>query len=297
MLKGSIVPLITPFRQGQLDAQALEGLIERQIRSGSHGISVGGTTGEPGSLRLDERKELIALAVRLTRGRLPVLAGTGSLRLDEAIELTHYAREVGASAALVITPYYVKPNQQGLYAFFAEIARNVPNFPLILYNIPGRTGVELEVETVRRLHQEFPQIQGLKHSSPDLGYVSRLIQALGEGFSVFCGLEEFTLPMMSLGAVGTIAATANWLPQEVAKLCELALQGALTEARKLHYFLFEANQAIFWDTNPIPLKTVLAWMGLCAPEWRPPLGPTRPEVEVRLRAMAERYGLLAPQPR
>ena len=152
--------------------------------------------------------------------------------------------------------------------------------------------MEIAPKTVGRLRRDFPNIVGLKHSSKDLEYLSHLFLEAGRDFLVFCGLESLTLPMMSLGAVGTIAATANWLPKEVALLCEKALAGDYQGARELHFHLLEANEAIFWDTNPIPLKTVLSWMGLLEKEWRPPLGPTTPEVEERLRRMAERYGLL-----
>lgn len=292
MFRGSIPPLVTPFRNGEIDEKALRRLIRRVVEAGSHGVSVGGTTGEPGTQTLEERKRVIRIAVEEVAGRVPVLAGTGALRLEETLELTRYAKEVGADGAMVIVPYYVKPNQEGLYRYFAEVARAVPDFPLVIYNIPGRAGVEIAPSTVARLRRGFPNIVGLKHSSKDLEYVSHLFQEVGEDFLVFCGLESLTLPMMSLGAVGTIAATANWLPKEVALLCEKALSGDYQGARRLHYHLLEANEAIFWDTNPIPLKTVLAWMGLIEKEWRLPLGPTTPEIEARLRAMAERYGLL-----
>jgi len=292
MFRGSIPPLITPFRRGQIDEAALRWLVDRVIQGGSHGLSVGGTTGEPGTQTLEERKRVIRVAVEQAAGRVPVLAGTGSLRLEETLELTRYAKEVGAAGAMVIVPYYVKPNQEGLYRYFAEVARAVPDFPLILYNIPGRSGVEIAPRTVARLRRDFPNIIGLKHSSKDLEYVSHLLEEAGRDFLVFCGLESLTLPMMALGAVGTIAATANWLPKEVALLCERALAGDYQGAREMHFYLLEANEAIFWDTNPIPLKTVLSWMGLCEKEWRLPLAPTTPEVEERLRRMAERYGLL-----
>lgn len=292
MFRGSIPPLPTPFRRGQIDEEALRALVERAIREGSHGISVGGTTGEPGTQTLEERKRVIALALEQAVGRVPVIPGTGALRLEETLELTRFAQEAGAQGAMVIVPYYVKPNQEGLYRYFAEVARAVPDFPLLLYNIPGRVGVEIAPKTVARLRRDFPNIVGLKHSSKDLEYLSQLFQEVGRDFLVFCGLESLTLPMMSLGAVGTIAATANWLPKEVARLTELALAGDYAGAREMHYHLLEANEAIFWDTNPIPLKTVLSWMGLLEKEWRLPLGPTTPEVEERLRAMARRYGLL-----
>ncbi len=292
MFRGSIPPLVTPFKQGQIDEAALRRLIRRVVEAGSHGVSVGGTTGEPGTQTLEERKRVIEIALEETKGRVPLLAGTGSLRLEETLELTRFAYRAGAQGAMVIVPYYVKPNQEGLYRYFAEVARAVPDLPLVIYNIPGRAGVEIAPKTVARLRRDFPNVVGLKHSSKDLEYVSHLIQEVGEGFAVLCGLESLTLPMMSLGAVGTIAATANWLPKEVAGLCERALRGDYEGARRMHYYLLEANEAIFWDTNPIPLKTVLAWMGLIEKEWRLPLGPTTPEVEERLKAMARRYGLL-----
>lgn len=295
LMHGSVTPLVTPFKNGQIDEAALERLIERQIEAGSHGISVGGTTGEPGTLSLEERKYLIELAVRLARGRVKVMAGTGTLRLDETLELTQFARRAGAAEALVITPYYIKPNQEGLYRFFGQVAASVPDMPIVLYNIPGRSGIEIKIPTVVRLRREFRNITGLKHSSKDVEYVSELLRAVGRDFRVFCGLEALTFPMMAVGAVGTIAATANWLPKETAEMCELLLQGRYAEALELHYYGLEANDAVFWDTNPIPLKTVLAWMGLIEKEWREPLGPTTPEIEARLRKMAEGYGLLVAQ--
>ncbi|QWK21402.1 2,4-dihydroxyhept-2-ene-1,7-dioic acid aldolase [Thermus antranikianii] len=292
MFRGSIPPLPTPFRRGRIDEEALRGLVERVIQGGSHGLSVGGTTGEPGTQTLEERKRVIEIALEQAAGRVPVIPGTGALRLEETLELTRFAREAGAQGAMVIVPYYVKPNQEGLYRYFAEVAKAVPGFPILIYNIPGRAGVEIAPKTVARLRRDFPNIVGLKHSSKDLEYLSQLFQEVGRDFLVFCGLESLTLPMMSLGAVGTIAATANWLPKEVARLTELALAGDFQGARELHYYLLEANEAIFWDTNPIPLKTVLSWMGLLEKEWRLPLGPTTPEVEERLRAMARRYRLI-----
>lgn len=292
MLRGSIVPLVTPFKGGQLDEAALARLIERQITAGSHALSVGGTTGEPGAMGVDERKALIAAAHRLIGGRLPLLAGTGTLRLDETLEITRFAQGLGVAGALVITPYYIKPNPAGLLRFFGQVAGAVPELPVMLYNIPGRSGIEINVDTVARLRERHANITGLKHSSKDVEYVSELLRTVGRDFGVYCGLEALTFPMMAVGGLGTIAATANWLPAETARLCQLTLDGQFREALEVHYSLLEANDAIFWDTNPIPLKTVLAWMGLIEREWREPLGPTTPAIEARLRAMAGRYGLL-----
>lgn len=295
--KGSIVPLVTPFKNGAIDQAAMEQLIEQQIEAGSHALSVGGTTGEPGTLSVEERKYLIELALRIIRGRLPLLAGTGTLRLDETLEITRAAHKMGAQGALVITPYYLKPNQEGLYRFFGQTAQAVSEMPVILYNIPGRSSVEIKIETVVRLRRDFKNIVGIKHSSKDVEYVSELLRKVGRDFSVYCGLEALTFPMMCVGAVGTIAATANWLPRETAQMCQLTLEGRYKEALELHYHGLQANDAVFWDTNPIPLKTVLSWMGLCQKEWREPLGPTTPEIEARLRRMAESYGLISPEPK
>lgn len=292
MLEGSIVPLVTPFKNGQIDDAALNRLIERQIAAGSHGISVGGTTGEPAALTMDEREYLIARALSAARGRVPLLAGTGSANLEETLRLTRFAKKAGADAALLITPYYVKPNQEGLFRFFGAVAEAVPDLPLVIYNIPGRAAVDVLPATLARLAKSFRNIVGVKHSVKDLDAVSWTLKLCGRDFAVYCGLESLTYPMLALGGRGMVAATANWLPGEMARLYNFAKAGRHTEALELHYALLEANDAIFWDTNPIPLKTVLAWMGLIEPEWRLPLGPPSAEVEARLRKMAESYRLI-----
>lgn len=291
MLEGSIVPLVTPFKRGQIDDAALDRLIERQIDAGSHGISVGGTTGEPAALSMDEREYLIARALTAARGRVPLLAGTGTVNLEETLRLTRFARKAGASAGLLITPYYVKPNQEGLYRFFGAVAEAVPDLPLVIYNIPGRAGVEVLPATLARLSKSFRNIVGVKHSVRDLDVVSWTLKLCGRDFAVYCGLESLTYPMIALGGRGMVAATANWLPEEMARLYNLAKAGRHKEALELHYALLEANEAIFWDTNPIPLKTVLAWMGLIEPEWRLPLGPASADIDAKLRKMADSYGL------
>ncbi len=290
VFEGSVVPLVTPFRNGAVDEQAFARLVERQLRAGSHGLSVGGTTGEPAGLSLEERKRLIRLTVELAGGRRPVLAGTGSANLEATLELTRYAREAGADGALVITPYYTKPSQEGLFAYFARVAEAVPEFPLVIYNIPGRACVPVAVETLARLRERYPWVVGVKHSLKDLDVVSRTIRTLGEEFAVFCGLESLTYPMLALGARGMIAATANLLPSEVARLYEAVKAGRHDEARELHYRLYEVNEAIFWETNPVPLKYLMARAGLIEAEWRPPLGPPSPEVAARLDRLAAAWG-------
>ncbi len=292
VLEGSIVPLVTPFKSNQIDERALARLIERQIDAGSHGISVGGTTGEPAALTIAEREYLVEASVRFAKGKAPVLAGTGSVSLDETLQLTRVAARAGVAAALLVTPYYVKPNQEGLYRFFGAIAEAVADLPLVIYNIPGRAGIDVQVQTLARLARDFRNIVGVKHSVKDLDAVSWTLKQCGPDFAVYCGLESLSYPMLALGARGMIAATGNWLPVDMAQLYEHAKSGRHTEAVELHYRLLEANDAVFWDTNPIPLKTVLSWMGLIEKEWRLPLGPTSPEIEMKLRTMAESYGLV-----
>ena len=292
MLEGSIVPLVTPFKKGEIDTPALERLIERQIAAGSHGISVGGTTGEPAALSMEEREYLIAASLAAARGRVPLLAGTGTVNLDETLRLTRFAQKAGAAAGLLITPYYVKPNQEGLYRFFGAVAEAVPAFPLVIYNIPGRAAIDVQPATLARLARDFRNIVGVKQSVKDLDAVSWTLKLCGRNFAVYCGLESLTYPMIALGGRGMVAATANWLPESMAQLYNLTKAGRHDEALDVHYSLLEANDAIFWDTNPIPLKTVLAWMGLIEKEWRLPLGPTSPEIEARLHRMAESYGLV-----
>lgn len=292
MLEGSIVPIVTPFKNGSIDDGTLERMIERQIDSGSHGVSVGGTTGEPAAQTIEEREHVIDVAVRCARGRVPVVPGTGTVNLEETLRLTKFARKAGAAAALIITPYYVKPNQEGLFRFFGAVAEAVPDLPQIVYNIPGRAAVDVLPATLARLARSFKNIVGVKQSVRDLDAVSWTLKLCGRDFLVYCGLESLTYPMTVLGGRGMIAATANWLPSEMARLYDLARAGKHAEALDLHYFLLEANEAIFWDTNPIPLKTVLSWMGFIEKEWRLPLGPASPEVEAKLRKMADSYGLL-----
>jgi 4-hydroxy-tetrahydrodipicolinate synthase len=291
-LEGSIVPLVTPFKDGGIDEAAFERLVEFQIGAGSDGISVGGTTGEPAALSVEERKRLIGLAINAVAGRVPVLAGTGSVNLDETLEITRHAHEAGADGALVITPYYVKPNQEGLYNFFGAVAREVPDLSIVVYNIPGRSGVPVKVGTLARLRRDFGNVVGVKHSVKDLDEVSWTLKECGRDFKVFCGLESLTYPMLALGGHGMVAATGNLMPREMAEMYDAVKDGDLARALDLHYALLEVNDSIFWDTNPIPLKTVMSMMGLIEKEWRPPLGPASPEVEERLRGMAERHGLM-----
>jgi 4-hydroxy-tetrahydrodipicolinate synthase len=282
---------VTPFRDGRVDDRALVDLIEWQVASGSHGIGVCGTTGEPAALAVDEREHVIETAVRAVRRRVPVLAGTGSVNFDETLRLTRFARKVGADAALIVTPYYTRPGQEGLYRFFRSIADAV-DIPIVLYNIPGRSMVNLEPETTARLARDCRNIIGVKESNKDLEHVARVMYRCGAQFLVYSGIELLCFPILALGGAGHVSATGNVMPREVARLYDLVAAGRWAEARDLHYHLLPMNDVLFIETNPVPAKTALGLMGKCSPEVRPPHTPLRSESEATLREVMVGYGLL-----
>src|SRR3984957_7124491 len=255
-LRGSYPPVVTPFRDGKVDFETFVSLVDRQVKGGSHGIVVGGTTGEPSSLTVDERCELVKAAVRTVARRIPVVAGTGSQSLAETIEITQKAEEFGADAALIVTPYYIRPPQRGLVEYFQSVAGRT-HLPVLLYHIPRRASVSLEPSTVAEITDRAPNIVGIKHASSDVGFVSEILVRLGPEFRVFCGLEALALPMMTVGAAGTMSAVGNLDPARVAGLCDAIAGSRHDEARKLHFDLFALNEAIFLDTNPIPLKYMM----------------------------------------
>lgn len=291
ILRGSIVPLVTPFREGVLDEKALAGLIEWQIESGSHGISVTGTTGEPSALSTEERKRVIQVAVDTINGRLPFVAGTGSNNFDETVLLSRFAQEVGSDALLVVVPYYIRPSQEGLFRYFKSVADSV-DIPVILYNIPGRSAVNLEIETVARLRGACPNIIGIKEANHDFSHITRLLGRLGRDFLVFSGIELLCFPILAIGGAGYVSATGNVLPQTVARLYDLFAQGRWKDAQELHYHLMPLNDAMFIEINPVPAKTALGIMGKIQPELRPPLAPLMPENEERLREVLRQYDLI-----
>lgn len=299
MLKGSLVPLVTPFRNGAVDERAMTDLIEWQIDSGSHGVSVTGTTGEPSALSIEEREGVIETAVRATHGRVPVVPGTGSAHLEETLRLTRFAKRVGADAALIVTPYYTRPGQEGLYRFFRTVADAV-DIPIILYNIPTRTAVNLEPETTARLARDCRNIIGVKESNKDLEHITRVMHKCGSQFLMYSGIELLCFPILALGGAGYVSATGNVMPREVARLYDLVAAGKWEEARDLHYHLLPMNDVLFIETNPVPAKTALGLMGRCSPEVRLPHAPLQPENEARLREVMATYGLLhgvaGPQP-
>jgi len=281
-LKGSIPPLITPFRDGAIDFETYGRLIERQIEGGSHGILVNGTTAEPSTLSTDERNDIVAYAVKHTKGRIPVVAATGSQSLAETLVLSQFAEKAGADAQLIVTPYYIKPPQRGLETYFVEVVSRMKT-PAMVYHIPGRAGVSMDVATFAAIKAKCDNLVGVKHASTDLAFVTDLLTALGRDFRVFAGLEELGFPMMAIGAVGMMNAVGNLDPGRVAGLSNAVEAGDLSRARDLHFQLFEVSKSIFFETNPIPLKYMMKKLGLIARnEHRPPMSPAPQALEKRL---------------
>jgi 4-hydroxy-tetrahydrodipicolinate synthase len=294
-LRGSIPPLVTPFRGGLVDYDAYAELVAIQVRDGSHGVLVNGTTAEPSTLTLEERNRLVSVAVEVTRGRIPVVAATGSQSLAETLQLTEHAARAGADYLLVVTPYYIKPPQRGLVNYFLAAVAHV-GLPWMVYHIPGRTAVNVTLETLKTLRERSPGFVGMKHASADLNFVSEVLAALGDDFRIFVGLEELSFPMMALGACGLMNAVGNLRPRALAELCEAVWRSDLSRARALHQQLLEINQAVFFDTNPIPMKYMMRRLGLLpANEHRLPNMPATPELEDRLDQVLRRAGLLQEQ--
>lgn len=280
-LRGSIVPLVTPFASGVLDMDAFEAAVERQVSGGSHGIVITGTTGEPTSLSLRERGDLYARAAAIAAGRIPVVAATGTPNLEDTVTLTEAAQRAGVDAVMVLCPAFVKPSQEGLARYFVAVAGRT-ELPFLIYNIPGRSGVGVTATTVERVAAEATNLIGVKHASNDLDLVTDLLLRLGEDFLLFCGLESFSYPFLALGGAGLMNAVGNLFPAQIAELCDAVAAGDHSRALALHRLLFRVNQAIFFDTNPGPLKAMLAEMGLGNGEVRLPLAPLSEEVRARV---------------
>lgn len=269
MTKGSIVALITPIKNGEFDRESYKNLIEFHIKKGTSAILTCGCTGEPATLSMEEHKEVIKYTVEVVNKRIPVIAGTGSNNTVEAIELTQYAEEAGADASLIITPYYNKPTQKGLYQHYKKIAENV-SIPIILYNVPSRTGISIQPETVSAL-SEIKNIIGIKEASGSLDQVSKIIKLCPENFVVLSGDDSLTLPIMAVGGKGVVSVAANIVPDKVAEMVKSALENDWEKARKIHFQLFPIFKILFIETNPIPVKAALSMMGMITPEWRLPL--------------------------
>jgi 4-hydroxy-tetrahydrodipicolinate synthase len=287
--RGSVVPVVTPFRRdGVVDFDALRRLIDWQIASGSHGISVTGTTGEPSALTLDERERVMAAAAEQIGGRVAFAPATGTNNVEETLRLTRFAATLGVDAALVIVPYYNRPSQEGLYRYFATVLQ-ATDLPLLVYNIPGRTATNMLPSTLARLRHDYPHLIGVKESNRDFEQVSRVLHECGRDFLVLSGIELLCYPMLAVA--GHVSATGNLLPGDVAAIYELVQAGRHAEALDLHYRLLPLNDAIFFEINPVPLKWMLGELGLIEPVWRLPLCEPSPATQERLRAVMARYEL------
>lgn len=291
-LKGSIPPLVTPFRNGEVDYDTYARLVSFQIEKGSHGILVNGTTSEPATLTTEERNRLVDIAVDVAAKRVPIVAATGSQSLAETRKLTEHAVKAGADALLIVTPYYTRPPQRGLVAYYLELAK-ISDLPWMVYHIPGRTAVSVTLDTLKELKAKSPAFVGMKHAVNDLGFVSECLAAFGPDFRIFVGLEELSFPMMAIGACGLMNAVGNLCPGILSEMCEAIWKNDLAAAQSLHHKLFEINQAVFFDTNPIPIKYMMKRLGILpANEHRLPMVPATPELEKRLDGVLKRSGLL-----
>ena len=270
MFAGTYTALVTPFHKGRVDEGAYQKLVRDQVRGGVDGIVPVGTTGESPSLGFDEHIWVIELAVRAAKGRVKVLAGTGANSTAEAIHLTRAAEAAGADGSLQVTPYYNKPSQEGLFQHFKKIAR-ATRLPIILYSIPGRCNIAIEVPTVQRLAKACKNIVGIKEAGGDADRVSQLRAALGQAFTILSGDDALTLPFMAVGAEGVISVASNIIPRQIAKMVNAFAAGKAAEALKLHQKYYPMFRDLFIETNPVPTKAALAMLGRCAEEYRLPL--------------------------
>ncbi|MBD0356271.1 MAG: 4-hydroxy-tetrahydrodipicolinate synthase [Actinomycetota bacterium] len=294
MFNGAFTALVTPFRNGEVDVEALEGLVEFQIAQGIHGLVPCGTTGESPTLSEEEDRLVIETVVRVTNGRVSVVAGTGSNNTASAIKYTKMAEEVGADGSLQVAPYYNKPTQEGLFRHFAAIAEST-SLPLVLYNIPGRTSVTIASETIAQL-AEIPNIVGIKDSTLSMNMVSDIRRLCGEDFDILSGDDPMTLPLMALGGVGVISVASNVAPGAVSDLVNAMNSGDLARGRELHYRLLPLIRALSVETNPIPVKAAASLLGLCSDELRLPLVPMSGENLRRLQEVMEGTAQLLPTP-
>jgi 4-hydroxy-tetrahydrodipicolinate synthase len=289
--QGSIVAMVTPFRNGKIDEPKVKELVELHVTQGTDAIVPCGTTGESPTLSHDEHRHMVELVVQTAAGRIPIIAGTGSNSTAEAIELTKHAAHAGASGALVVNPYYNKPTQEGLYRHFRAVAEATA-LPILVYNIQGRTAVNVETDTMARLARDAKNIVGVKEASGSLDQMSQVIAACGGDFAVISGDDNITLPLMAIGGAGVISVIANIVPRETAELTHAALDGDWKRARELHYRLFPLARAAFLETNPIPIKEAMAMAGMLEPEFRLPMCRMSDANRERLRAVLTPYGLL-----
>ena len=288
MFKGSMVALVTPFKNGRVDKKKIKELVKFHLEKGTHGICPCGCTGEAATLTHEEQKEIIALVVDEVRGRVPVIAGTGSNSTNEALVLTRFAARCGANGALVITPYYNKPTPQGQYEHYRRLAEEA-HIPIVIYNVPSRTGICMLPETIARL-SALKNIVAIKEASGNLEQVNQIISLCD--ITVLSGDDSLTLPMMAIGAKGVISVIANLIPHDMVKMIDAFFAGDLEEARRLHYQMLPLAKAMFYETNPIPIKAALGLLKMITPEWRLPLCPPRPDTLKKIRETLKNYGLL-----
>lgn len=290
MFRGSIVAIVTPFKDGKIDEKAYRSLIEFQIENGTDGIVPCGTTGESATLSHEEHERVIELTIETVKGRVPVIAGTGSNNTSEAVRLTKHAKKAGADAALLITPYYNKPTQEGLYQHYKKVAEEV-DIPIILYNVPGRTGINMLPETVARL-AEIKNIVGIKEATGDLKQISDVISLCPKDFLLLSGDDFTVFPTLAVGGHGVISVVANVAPKDMAGLCDAYFAGDMRKANELHYKLLPLNAAMFYETNPIPVKTALSLMGKVSGEFRLPLCQMSEGNLNKLKKAIKDYGLI-----
>ena len=288
MFEGSYVAIITPFRDGRVDYDSLAKLIEMQVENGTAGLVPCGTTGESPTVSHVEHKEIVKFVIEHAAGRTPVIAGTGSNSTAEAIELTVAAAEAGADASLQVAPYYNKPEPEGMYRHFKAVA-DAAHLPIILYNIPSRSGRKIELETIVRLANEVKETVAVKAADGSLDNVAELRRRTD--LDILSGDDSLTLPMMAVGGKGVISVVANLIPGDVADMVAAALKGDFRIAREMHLKMFPLFKAAFLETNPIPVKTAMELLGHCSSEMRLPLSPMQPEKKARLAAVLREYGL------
>jgi 4-hydroxy-tetrahydrodipicolinate synthase len=288
MFKGSIVALVTPIKNGKVDKKGIKDLVKFHLEKGTHGIAPCGCTGEAATLTHEEQKEIIALVVDEVRGRIPVIAGTGSNSTREALALTRFAARCGANGALVITPYYNKPTPEGQYEHYRCLAEEV-DIPIVIYNVPSRTGICMLPETIARL-SSLKNIVAIKEASGSLEQVNQILSLCD--ITVLSGDDSLTLPMMAVGAKGVISVLANIIPHDMVKMIDAFFAGDLEEARRLHYQMFPLARAMFYETNPIPVKAALGLLKMIKPEWRSPLCPPQPDTLKKVREALKNYRLL-----
>ena len=290
-LKGSYTPIVTPFKDGAVDFATYEALVDRHVREGGHGVLVNGTSSEPSTLTVAERNQLIDCALGVVAGRCPVVGATGSQSFAESAALTDHAAKAGVDALLIVTPYYIRPPQRGLVAYYEELGKR-SDLPLMVYHIPGRAAVSMTLDSFKAMAERVPTFVGMKHAVNDLGFVTECLAEFGPEFRIFVGLEELSYPMLMLGACGMMNAVGNLAPRAVAELYDAVAAGNVARARQLHFDLFELNRAVFYDTNPTPIKYMMKRLGLLANnEHRLPMMPATPEVERRCDKVLADAGL------